>query len=407
MESFVSLALPKGFGIELNLTSGEVRTQIGPNKYETNSFESLLRSNVSRSAARKLLSRFRWVKDSGTEVPAYRVVRCGIGVLDQKKGVEVYKALAYKKAHFGGVVSCGSVWHCAHCAMKIALRRRSEALIATQRTNESGGVCGLLTCTIPHSADEDCSLVLNKLQTLFTDLNSGKASIIFKDRYGIFGQIRSIEFTRGLNGWHPHIHSLLLCEHPVNWEQLSDDLYLRWARSADKKFGWNLPRLALDLRSGSLASDYVSKWGLESELSGAVFKRGLNESLTPFQLLERYAEGDKASGEAWVEFATSVSRMIPEKKRITSTRQLVWSRGLKQRFSITDLDDETIAQQEEEPAVLLGSLDFDQWIKVLGQPYDARVVLLQIASVGTFDDVLTFVRNLPEPQGQPVLYAKD
>lgn len=84
--------------------------------------------------------------------------------------------------------------------------------------------------------------------------------------------------------------------------------------------------------------------------------------------------------------------------RIQSNRQLVWSRGLKARFHISDLSDEEIAEQQQEPAVLLGSLNFEQWLKVLGQPFDARVVLLQIASVGTFDDVLSFINSLPDAQ---------
>ena len=79
----------------------------------------------------------------------------------------------------------------------------------------------------------------------------------------------------------------------------------------------------------------------------------------------------------------------------------MWSRGLKERFGIDDMTDEQIAEQQEEPAVLLGSIDFEQWLKVLSQPYDARVVLLQIASVGTFSDVLTFINQLPTVATKP------
>lgn len=394
-QEFVTLPLPKGFGIEVDLDSGEVRKQVGPGLYEVDQFEAVATSYLLRSAARKLLSRFRWIKESGTEVPAYRVVRCGVGVVDQKKGVEVYRALQHKRAHFGGIVQCGSVWHCPVCARKIAVRRRAELVVATNRINEAGGVCGLLTCTVPHAASDSCGEVLDRLQRLFDRLNAGKSAKLFRERYSVAGQIRALEFTKGMNGWHPHVHSLLFCERPVVWTEVGDSLWSRWASAAMKEYGWSLPRLALDVRGGNAAGEYVGKWGLEYEVAGGSLKSARGDSFTPFGLLGQYSDGDKSAGESWVEYATAVSRM--GENRIESTRQLVWSRGLKARFAIEELSDEQIAEAQDEPAVLLGSLSFDQWLKVLGQPFDARVVLLQIASVGSFQDVLAFVNQLPEP----------
>ncbi|GAB3370376.1 protein rep [Massilia agri] len=395
-QGIVTLPLPKGFGIEVDLESGEVRKQIAPGQYEVDQFEAVATSYLLRSAARKLLARFRWVKASGMEVPAYRVVRCGVAVIDQKQGVAIYRAIQHKRAHFGGIVQCGSVWHCPVCARKIAVRRRAELVIATNRMNESGGVCGLLTCTVPHAASDRCADVLERLQRLFDRLNSGKAAKSFRDRFAVVGQIRALEFTKGLNGWHPHVHSLLFCEKPVQWLEVGNALWSRWASAALREYGWNLPRLALDVRGGNTAGEYVGKWGLEFEVAGGSLKSARGDSFTPFGLLGQYSEGDKAAGESWVEYATAVSRMGQD--RIESSRQLVWSRGLKARFQIADLTDEQIAEAQEEPSVLLGSLNFEQWLKVLGQPFDARVVLLQIASVGTFEDVLSFVNSLPECQ---------
>lgn len=396
-----ALRLPDGFGIELDLETGEVRKQVGPGQYEFDHFESLANSYLLRSAARKLLSRFRWTKESGTEVPAYRVVRCGMGLLDQNKGVSIYRSIARKRAHWGGIVQCGSVWHCAVCAKKIAARRKSELIIATNRINEQGGVCGLLTCTVPHVASDQCSEVLHRLQNLFDRLNAGKSAKSFREHFAILGQVRSLEFTKGINGWHPHVHSLLFAERPLSWLEVGDSLWCRWANAARALYGWELPRAALDVRGGSAAGAYVAKWGIEYEVAGAALKSGKTDSFSPFELLGQYGEGNKSAGEAWVEFATSVSRM-GEKKRIESTRQLVWSRGLKARFQIDDLTDEQIAEAEEEPSILLGTLNFEQWLKVLGQPYDARVVLLQIASVGNFDDVIDYVENLPPPVGKSI-----
>lgn len=396
---FSNLPLPEGFGIEVDLYSGEVRKQTGPYTYEIDQFEAVATSYLLRSAARKLLSRFRVVKNSGVEHPAYRVVRCGYSILSQANGVQIFRALQASRAHFGGIVQCGSVWHCAVCAKKIAVRRRAELVIATNRVNESGGSCGLLTCTVPHAASDKCSEVLDRLQNLFRRLSGGKSASLFREQYQIIGQIRALEFTKGIHGWHPHVHSLIFSEHVPQWSEVGEALWCRWANAAKKEYGWDLPRLAVDLRGGNAAGEYVGKWGIEYEVAGGTLKSARGESATPFGLLSQYGEGDKSAGEAWVEYATTVSRM--GENRVQSTRQLVWSRGLKKHFGINDLTDEQIAEQQEEPAVLLGTLNFEQWLKILGQPFDARVVLLQIASVGTFQDVISYVENLPPAVGKP------
>jgi hypothetical protein len=46
-----------------------------------------------RSAARKLMSRLRWTDATGMEVPAYRVVRCGVGVIDQRRALKTIAQL--------------------------------------------------------------------------------------------------------------------------------------------------------------------------------------------------------------------------------------------------------------------------------------------------------------------------
>ena len=41
----------------------------------------------------------------------------------------------------------------------------------------------------------------------------------------------------------------------------------------------------VDVRNGTYAAEYVSKWGLEEEVTKGHLKKGLNGSLTPFDLL--------------------------------------------------------------------------------------------------------------------------
>lgn len=393
---FTCLRLPENFGIAIDMQTGEFRREIAPGVFEKDKIERVASRYLLRASAKNLLQGIRKPSQNGNSHPVYRVVRCGIGVTLEPRGVEIWKSIEHQSSHFGGLVSCGSVWHCAVCSAKISNRRKAELVLATQRNNEGGGVAGLLTATIPHVSADAAATVLKQLQKLFTGLNSGKSAVLFNQKHAIFGQVRALEFTHGFHGWHPHIHSLVFSENQICWENVGDEFYRRWAKSAKSNYGWDLPRLSIDFRGGERAARYVSKWGVEDELTAGMQKKGKNESRSPWGLLSDYSEGDQKAGELWKEFATSVCKQA-DSTRLISTRQLVWSRGLRERFGINEISDEEIAALQEAPAILLGTLSFQDWIKVINQDLEVRPVLLQIAALGTMQDVRNFVNQLPEP----------
>ncbi|MBV6575131.1 rolling circle replication protein, Rep63 protein, partial [Acinetobacter baumannii] len=69
-------------------------------------------------------------------------------------------------------------------------------------------------------------------------------------------------------------------------------------------------RHGLDLRNGSYADQYVSKWGLEDELSKGNVKKGRNGGFTPFDLLNFSIEDNEIYGKKpsklFQEFAISM-----------------------------------------------------------------------------------------------------
>lgn len=410
-----ALGLPDGFGLCVNRETGEALVQTGPSSFE-DYWNRVADTYSLRSAARNLLpdrkdwgtvdakQRARkgtiaalWEPKARPDVSpyVYRVARCGRAMTGDSVGV--WRSPEAKRAHYSGLVTCGSVWHCAVCALKIAMRRRAEMIVATQRHCEAGGEIGLLTCTVPHAADQSLAVVLERLDRLFKRLNSGKRSKLWRERWGVVGTVRALELTYGLNGWHPHTHSLVFmgrCAGARGLSDAGDELFERWAAVALREFGWKLPRIAVDLRGGASAADYVGKWGLELEVAGAALKKGKGDSRGTFELLRDYAEGTSASGTIWREFATTVAPFVDG--AVASRQQLVWSRGLKGHFGINDRTDDEVAAAVEEPAVLLGELTFLEWRRVLAQPYDARLLVLQLATTGTFDDVRRYIQSLPE-----------
>lgn len=402
MNDVVSLPLPQGFGIAVDTQTGEAFDQVD-GKTSLDHWQRVATRYLGRAAARRLLARFKLTKKSGAVFPAYRVVVCGRGVVKQDQGVSLFKALAAQRAHFGNVTQCGSVWHCPVCSAKIAARRSAEMLLATQRAVDEGGSVGLVTLTVQHSVADSCADTLERLQRLNDRVNSGKRAKAFRERFGVLGQIKAVEFTVGRNGWHPHIHALLFCDGHVDWSDVGASLRSRYLTAAVSEFGMSLPDIAVDVRGGSAAATYISGWGIHSEVAGGAWKTGKGESSAPFDLLLKVSNPD-TSREArrdaalkFVDFATAVSRITGD--RTTSIRQLVWSRGLKDRFGVLELTDEEIADTEEEPSVLLGNLSFSDWLRILSiKTFDARLVVLQLASIGDWSAVQSFISSLPEPE---------
>ena len=87
------------------------------------------------------------------------------------------------------------------------------------------------------------------------------------------------------NGWHPHFHFLQFVLVKADSTQLMDwktRLYLRWDAYCQKA-GLGSPSFAhgIDLQDGQQASNYVSKWGLEDEMTKAHIKKGKAGGETP------------------------------------------------------------------------------------------------------------------------------
>lgn len=398
------IELPSGFGLAIDTSTGESFTLLD-GKSVKDDWQKLTEKYLGRAAARRLLSKFRVYK-GGVEVPAYRVVRCGRAVLNQRDGVNVFRALAASRAHFGGVVQCGSVWHCPVCSSKVAARRSAEMVVASDRCRSEGGSVVLATGTVKHSASDTCVESVERLHRLWDRVGSGKAAKAWREAWGVRGQIKAVEFTIRDNGWHPHIHSLLFVDRPMDaasLQALGDGLRSRYLAAAKSEFGWLLPEVAIDVRGGSAAANYISGWSVESEVSGGAWKRGKGGSSAPFDLLLQFSSPDGSrseradAGRKFVEFATAVCKITDG--RVSTVRQLVWSRGLKQAFGVDEKTDEEIAAAMEEPALLLGNLGFDDWLRVLNHKvFDARLVVLQLASLGDWGEVRRFIESLPLPQ---------
>lgn len=322
-------------------------------------------------------------------LPKTRTALCLRARIKGSEGVSVWKSDHHGTAHYGGLQTCGSVWSCPICAAKITERRRIEVQDAMCQHRAAGGAVQLLTLTTPHTrSDVLADLIAKQSTALQSFLRDRAVKTVFREM-GYLGQIRAWEITHGRrgtgNGWHPHFHFLQFVTVTANAAQLMDwktRLYLRWDACCQRA-GLGSPSFAhgIDLQDGRKADRYISKWGLEDELTRGHTKKGRAGGETPFDLLRSVlADGEDRQGAA-------LFREFSECFR--GKRQLSWSNGLKARFCQAETTDEEIANQQEDTAQLLGMLTVQQWRDVL--KVKARATVLELAAAGGWSSVSRFL----------------
>lgn len=316
--------------------------------------------------------------------------------------VSILYSAKIKKAHFGGLMVCGSVWTCPPCAAKVSERRKNEVVAATDLHKSQGGGLYLVTLTAPHKRDHELATWLSRFSDARQRMRRQRAYRELLALVGHIGNIRSLEVTYGdANGWHPHEHALWLTEKPLTarkLEHLRSELFKLWRRSCVAA-GLPPPNRVrgVDARPMESAAEYIAKfgrepkWGAGSEMAKQHIKSGKAKSMTPFDLLRLYHLGSddgshKRFGGLFVTFANA----------FFGKRQIVWSDGLKQLFGIEQKTDEEIAVEEAEDARLLIQITAEQWRVVLHQSSDVRQVLLSLAESDGYEAVRSYLVSLSD-----------
>ena len=121
----------------------------------------------------------------------------------------------------------------------------------------------------------------------------------------------------------------------------------------------------VDVRNGTRAAEYVSKWGLEDEVTKGHLKKGLNGSLTPFDLLRGCSTNNH--------FKTLFKQFADVFK---GKQQLVWSKGLKELLGIKQVTDEELIEETEKTSIEVSELGDMIWQLIL--KYEKRAHVLEL-----------------------------
>lgn len=325
-------------------------------------------------------------------VPKTRTAVC---MRSRAKGaqVQIWRSVKHSTACYQGLQTCGSVWTCPVCAAKIAERRKQELLGAMKVHEAQGGFVQLLTLTTPHTRADDLGELLARQGKALAAFRADRAVKAVFAEMGHVGQVRALEVTHGRksghnNGWHPHFHILQFCDRASTalernaWE---DALYERWARFCEKQgLGKPSREHGIRLDDGSKATAYVTKWGLEDEMTKGHTKRGKDGGETPFDLLRALLDDpkDKQAAALFREYA----------QKFKGKQQLSWSNGLKNRLKVSEMSDAEILAAADDKAEFLCQIALPEWRLVLRR--DARGELIAIAARQGWEGVTAFLDSL-------------
>jgi len=288
-----------------------------------------------------------------------RQFKCHRARIDKTKDIEIKVSTESGRAFFSGFQACGSVWLCAICGPKITERRRVEVSEAIEKAKAQGLKVMLLTLTVPHGMGDDLRVVLAAMKKGWLKTSCGRKAQNMRQETGFQGSIRVLEVTYGENGWHPHFHALLILDTDKTPHQVEEAWWPLW-RDGCTKAGLKSPSRehGISVQDGAQAAHYISKWGLDSELTKGHLKKG-KTSLTPWDLMRVMTYGPDHFTISQ-ELRETLSRLgidrpkarglwIVYAKAFKGQRQLIWSVGLRDLLNMkNEKTDQELAEADPE-----------------------------------------------------------
>lgn len=350
--------------------AGRYRAQVGAVGTGKAGSLGIFANNPSAQARRGFRRRWKLKRAAEKLLSGSRTAKCMVF----RKGncpVQVVRSSGCGRARFTGLQTCSSVWACPICAARISEQRRGDLQAALQQAKRLDYSVFLLTFTVPHGMGDDLKPLTSSMVKAYTSMHEGRKAAELKAACGRLGFIRSVEVTYGVNGFHPHLHVLFITDGSLSAQGI-ELLYARRWRTACVRAGLGEPSLAhgVTVQDGSAAAAYVTKWGLENEMTKSHLKTGKQGSLSPFDFLRLFAEGGldaERYGRLFQIYA----------KAFKGRRQLFWSKGLRDLLALgPELSDEQAAENAEPDDRFVVELSSEQWKAILYCEARAQLLLL-------------------------------
>ena len=258
------------------------------------------------------------------------------------------------RASWSGVEHCNSVWSCPCCAARIREGRRNEILKAVHQARDRRWRMFFVTFTVPHDRETPLKESLRGLTEAFRRIRNYRGLAPFWS--AMVGFIKAVEVQVGSNGFHPHLHVLVMtngCD-LVN-DEIEKKLKSSWAAAVVKE-GLARPKdevgvVVEETLDPAATADYLVKIQenkLTLEMSRSDLKSGREGRegewhCSPFDLMTKEIELPISIGlrkKLFVEFYKAT-------KGVSAIR---WSRGFKDLFDLEEVSDEELGALSPEEA---------------------------------------------------------
>lgn len=246
--------------------------------------------NIEKPVREKRYKIQRFIQKNGLSRSQY-VCNCGVNIgewVDLKKNPE------HGNINFSGVATCGSVWACPVCRQKIINKRSGDLETIYKNGRERGYKFDMVTFTFRHKKAENLAALYGS-STLKTGLAGAwrkfRESREFKDLkkdIQYIGDVRGVEITYGKqNGFHPHIHFLVISEKGIRAGPWEKKLFEAWARFC-KNSGIGIPSQERGVKITTVQdanqAAYLADWSVGSELASQDKEaRGQNVSIAELE----------------------------------------------------------------------------------------------------------------------------
>lgn len=310
--------------------------------------------------------------------------------------IDLFKSPEALRAYYRSLQTCGSVWSCPVCAVKISEYRKKELEQLIEQALSSGKYIYLFTWTLPHYYHELCKIVLDrfnkttrqmKCQKSLKNSPNFKPWRVLNEVYQNHGYVITKEVLYGQNGWHVHSHGLFIFDKKIeNQLQARNDYFETWLKACDLNFkiadypdhifksfikrSFRLDHLTGDAKK--IYSEYLTKsgivkkekelngWGLQHEMTKSHLKKSESKSLTPFGMLDKirelepYSKESKILKQKFYEYVTAFS----------GTSFVRWSPGLRDKYNIEFKSDEQIVDFSSVMDDFYGFFEVPEWNQI-------------------------------------------
>jgi len=308
--------------------------------------------------------------------------------------------------YFSGLQTCGSVWVCPICSLKISQQRRMEVFKITAEMNRRPGVnAGHLVLTLRHDKSDSLNVVKKILLKSWRQTMQAREYRDLCKQYKHLGDIRTLEVkVSQRTGWHPHLHILM-------FGISSQDEMENFAASIISLYCRKNERASLEgqyykgiYNEGDI-EEYLTKWEISDELTMTNMKTGKKEkdSYTPWDLLQNTELNTRWKVHRFREYA----------KEMIGNRQMTFSKEVRKiREQMKIKTDEEIVKEKQIEAEELLAIDVPVWRKITdnylqpdilnnfengGVPMVQR--LLEQYGINTFYDPAAGILTLAGPPG--------